>query len=150
MPNAIEAWGELMKASLGLVETSMKSNEMLLASRSVITSRTGTMAAAAVNPWRGDYAELARMIPEKVSAFSDATTAVMSHWSAMVEQLNRHINHVQMTFAGYRIVPLSEVAALTTAAAILGASLMSQSLTIGGVALAPIHKTATANARRLS
>lgn len=150
MTASVSAWGELMKAALDLVQTSVRTSEMLTASRTVIASRMGSMAGAVRNPWGEDHVELARIIPEKVTASSDAAMAIMNLWAAMALQASRHIEHVSSTFRGGRYLTVSELAALSTRTATLSTSLMALGLTAGGVALAPIHKEATANARRLA
>ena len=139
-----------MKAALYSVQTGVRTSEMLTASGTVIASRMGSMAGAVRNPLGGDHVELGRMIPEKVSAFSDAAMAIINLWAAMALQASRHIDHVSSTLRGSRFATVNELAALSARTAALSTSLMALGLTAGGVALAPIHKKATANARRLA
>ena len=150
MTASVSAWGELMKVAQDFVQTSVRTSEMLAASGTVIASRMGSIAGAVRNPWGGDHVELARIIPEKVTASSDAAMAIMNLWAAMAAQTSRHLDHVSSTFRGGRYVTVSELAALSTKTAALSTSVMALGLTAGGVALAPIHKKATANARRLA
>ena len=60
------AWAELIKASAGLVRTSLQASEMLVASSSVIGARMTIMGTAARRPAEGDYAEIGGMVAEKV------------------------------------------------------------------------------------
>ncbi len=150
MSAIVSAWGELMKASLDLVHTGARTNEMLVASRDVIASRVGSMVGAARNPWGGDHVELARMVPEKVSAFSDAGHALSKQWSAVLVEAAEHMSQVSWLMFNGRLLSPPELCKVSSKAAVLATSVIASGLNSGSVALAPIHKQATSNARRLS
>ena len=150
MTASISHWGELMKASLDLVHTTVRTNEMLAASGTVIASRLGSMAGAVRNPWGNDRVELARMVPEKVSAFSEAGSALAKHWAAVIESASRDVSEVSSLLLNGRLLGPAELARMATRTAALNTSLVASALKSGSVVLAPIHKQATANARRLS
>ena len=143
------AWGELMKASLGTVQTVIQTNEMLWASGTVIGSRLGTMVAAARDPLRGDYVELGRMIPEKVKAFSEAGNALIDHWSALFLHSSYQAHLVGSLFLSGQALRPSELAGLAARATAHATSIMTTTMETAGIALAPVHAGATANARRL-
>jgi hypothetical protein len=149
MSAIVSAWGELMKASLDLVQTGARTNEMLVASRAVIASRVGSMVGAARNPWGGDHVELARMVPEKVSAFSDAGHALSRQWSAVLVQAAEHMSQVSWLMFNGRLLAPTELCKVSSKATVLATNVIASGLNSSSVALAPIHKQATSNARRL-
>lgn len=103
--------------------------EMAVAVPQVLAHRSATMALA--QPSARDRHELGLMVSEKSAAFTEA-------WTAMALQVFR-VN-VAWTAAFFR-APL----ALPTAARFNAAA-----LSVMGAGLVPIHRTAVANARRLS
>jgi hypothetical protein len=139
-----------MKASLDLIQTSGRTVEMLTASRTVIASRMGSMAGAARNPFGGDHVELGLMIPEKVTAFSDATHSLSKHWSAVFFLASEHMSQVSSLMFRGRLLSAAELSQMSSSTAALATNMVASALESGSVALAPIHKQATSNARRLS
>ena len=63
-------WTRVMSAWGSVGATGERLGETATASQAVIASRTNTIGAAMRSPLSGDYAELGRMVPEKVAAFS--------------------------------------------------------------------------------
>jgi hypothetical protein len=139
-----------MKASLDLVQTNVRTVEMLTASRTVIASRMGSMAGAARNPFGGDHVELGRMIPEKVTAFSDAAHSLSRHWSAVFSMASEHMSQVGSLLYRGRLLSQAELSQILSSTSGLATSMIASTLESGSVALAPIHEQATSNARRLS
>jgi hypothetical protein len=136
--------------------------ELALASGEVVAKRMALGAAAMVDPLNADHAEFARMVPEKAQAFADAGTAVLQRSSDIVQQMaNFAVNEMSIAMKS----TMDMVACRTPAAlvAVQGKFLLgwlnrslSQSAALGAFAvrsqaavMAPVHKTATANARRL-
>jgi hypothetical protein len=150
MTAGINHWEELMKASLDLVHTSVRTNEMLAASGTVIASRMGSMAGAVRNPWGDDHVELGRMVPEKVTALLDAGNALAKHWSAVLENASHHVQEVSSSWLKGTVFSPAELARMSARTAALSTSFSAGAWTSGGVGLAPIHKQATSNAKRLS
>jgi hypothetical protein len=59
--------------------TAGNGNQLAIAAGQVIARRVALGVAAAVNPMTADHAEFARMVPEKVEAFSSAGMAMVEH-----------------------------------------------------------------------
>jgi hypothetical protein len=90
------------------------------------------------------------MVPEKVSAFSDAGHALAKHWSAVLETASQHLWEVSSSMLNGGVFSPAELARMSAKTAALSTSFMAGALESGSVVLAPIHKKATSNARRLS
>ena len=103
------------EAGLAWWRLSWQAAEVATASASVIQHRVGLMSAGELD--RAGRAELARMVPEKVDAFSKAGVALWSEWATL---------------------------------GLGGAAGATDLATSGARVLAPIHRTATANARRIA
>ena len=71
-------WLKLANAGAELAQAGVRTGQTFLAADSVIRSRTGTIASAMHNPLDADYAELGRMLPEKMIAVSEAISALMA------------------------------------------------------------------------
>lgn len=126
-------------------QTALKIGETLAASNSVIDSRMGTMRAAAVDPIGGDYAELGRMMPEKVDAFGLAAKAMMHDAGRLQSESIAHLRHMTSIMARGGMPTMADVGTMASRADRVTRGAMGTF----GRALAPVHKTATANARRL-
>lgn len=136
--------------------------ELALASGEVVVKRMALGAAAMVDPLNADHAEFARMVPEKAQAFSDAGTAILQRSSDVLQQMANYAvaemsiaMKFSMGMAAYRTPAALAAAQSKFLLGWLGRSL-SQSAALGhfavrsqAAAIAPVHKTATANARRL-
>ena len=146
---AIDAWAEVVDAGFGMVETGIRTQEMLVASGSVIGKRMAAMGYAARHPARGDYSELARMVPEKVAAFSEAGRIVTREWSAGLLDASRHAHHVSSVVLRGQLPSASELVSLGTKTAAHGTRAVTRAMSASGRVLAPIHGQATSNARRL-
>ena len=102
--------------------------EVAMAVPQIVAHRTGLMAAA--QPSDSDRAELNRMVSEKAAAFSES-------WIAMSMQAMR----VNLAWsAGFLRSPLAPVTPDQ-----MNADLLS----VFGAGLAPVHRVAVANAKRL-
>lgn len=110
--------------------------EMLLASGQVIAMRVTRMAAAGASPTARDRKEFLRMGSEKLQAGAQSTLAVAAQWQAMGWQLWAR---------GWQ-----QWLALLGGAAARAVPLHAQLPRLAQAALAPVHRTATANARRLA
>ena len=139
-----------------------KHGELALASGEVVAKRLALGAAAMVDPLGADHAELARMIPEKVAAFSDAGAVLLQRSGAVARQVAKFAaNEMALAMrAGMALAACRTPAELATAQSRLVTAwfgrAMSQSIALGSMAvrsqaaaMAPVHRTATANARRL-
>ena len=149
MLDSFSAWSRMVSAGLEAQSTWLRSAETLRASGEVIGARTEMMRAATASPLTGDYAELSRMVPEKVAAFSRSaeiiardTMAMHSAWVGQMQRLG------VMMLAG-RMPNAGEVSALASQSANYAVGVMTAGARMGKGALAPVHRTATGNARRL-
>lgn len=150
MIGAFESWSRIMAASVATMTTGMKMLETSQASGCVIAARTDMMAAAIKSPLTANHHELAKMVPEKVAAFSRAGTSISNIWWGMsAAWMNQAQQMSAMALRG-RVPTATDLAALhdkTTAHAL---AMMDASVAMGTKSLAPIHRAATANAARLA
>ncbi|WP_428419789.1 polyhydroxyalkanoate granule-associated phasin [Methylibium sp.] len=138
-----------------------KTREMLLASSQVIVTRSARLATAGPLPSQADQREFALMSSEKVDAFSQSAAALGSAWTPALQTLGAQ------TVQGWMAImnnALSLAGSRTPAQAMrrhkaLVSTVMRRTPTLQRAsdaaarvtdrALAPVHRTATANARRL-
>lgn len=146
MIDPFTAWSRLMSAGLDMQSTWLRGVETMQASGSVIGARTDMMRSV---PQVGDMTEYARMVPEKVEAFSRSAQTVMrdtlemqSAWATQMQRVG------MMMFAG-RVPTFAEATTLVTQSADYAVGAMTAGARLGKGALAPVHRTATGNARRL-
>jgi hypothetical protein len=140
-----------------------KTAELAMAAGHVVAKRMTLGAAAMIDPLNADHREFARIIPEKTTAFSQAGITWLQRSGKVAERM--------AGFAASEMATASEAAAAMarcrTPADIIAvqsrfatdwfARVLSQSVTLGslalrlqGAAIVPLHRAATANARRLS
>jgi hypothetical protein len=105
-------------------ELAMKSGEMMFASGQVIDNRLRRIARTGHNPGAGDRAEFMRMGTEKLQATGESMMAVTQLMMRMW----------QPWMAGRGSLP----------------RLSRDTARLAGAALQPVHRAATANARRLA
>jgi hypothetical protein len=120
---------------------SAKTTELALAVPQVVAHRLLRMAQAGPHLSARDRKEFARMIAEKHSAFGES-------WSAMALQALQS----QRTFAtalALAATPTRSTRA-SPAAQTLAAHLQQATLAVIGKGLAPVHRRAVANAKRLA
>lgn len=151
--------------------TAAKTGELARAAGNVIAKRTAIAATATMGtvlalPTTGQalahQAELARIIPEKSAAFSAAGTALIARSSAIAQQITAFMAN-ETAVAGRASLALMR-ARSPQAAFVVQQSftigwldrLVSQSIAIGTLTiaaqaamLAPVHRAATDNAKRL-
>ena len=119
--------------------------ELALASLRVVNARTPMIAQAFSDPVRGNYAELTRMVSEKPLAFAQGASAGGPAWLAMAAESNRYLAQAWKT-PSFGLAPA--MSASLGAFAFWG-RMMSLGVAWQSAMLAPVHATATANARRL-
>ena len=144
-----QACAELMKAGFGLVSTSVQVSEVMVASSSVIGARMTIMGTAARRPLDGDYAELGSMVMEKAVAVSKVNQALVEQWSAMLRDASEQVSHLGGLMLEGRPLKVGDLAPLAERWLAHGTRMMTRTMETGGMALAPVHQQATANARRL-
>jgi hypothetical protein len=146
----VAATAQLMEAGLDLADMSLKTGEMTAAAGSVIGARVGLMVAAARNPLSFDYAEFGRMVPEKVQAFSEAGAALAEEWWSLQRDLGDYMLYLGRAMTRGRAPLPSDVIELVERTSTHGARLAASTIGAAGAALAPVHRAATSNARRLA
>jgi hypothetical protein len=140
----------------------ISSHELLMASAEVIGQRLAMGLSGVLDPANANHAELARLVPEKSEAVSASGMALVERSGRMIERMVKFSTDEMLIAAR----ACGTLAACRTPAALAAAQqgltfawvtrVMAQSTQLGGLALqstgaamAPFHRTATANARRL-
>ena len=134
--------------------TTLKLAQLAVAAPQVVALRTGRMLAAGANPSAADRAEFSGMYTEKVHAFwasmfgmatqamranqEYARTAALRSWRVWAAPWSFGSNAAWLKAAS-TVAPMPSNAEISRAAS-----------NIVAAAVAPIHKRATANARRLA
>ncbi len=144
-------------------ETAGSGNEIAIAAGQVIAKRVALGVAAAVNPLAADHAEFARMVPEKVEAFSAAGKAMFEHSGEVGNRISHLATHEMMTTAkatlemAHCFDPLSMLEAQSRFVREWWERATSNVMTLGMMALSaqaatlrPIRLTVAANTKRLS
>ncbi len=147
--DSFAVWSRMMVAGLQMAQTGVRLVETLSASADVIASRGATIGAAMRSPRNADHAELGRMMPEKMEAFSHSGSAIADAcWAMGSAWMSEAENLTALSMRG-RAPTLGELAALSSRTAAYSLGAMEAGTAIGSKALAPVHRKATANARRL-
>jgi hypothetical protein len=149
MFDPFSAWNRLWAAGASMTDTSRRAVETLVAANEVVAARSKIIEAAVHSPLTGDIAELGRMVPEKVDAFSSAGSATVAAWWEMQSAWVRHMQHVGGMAMRGRPPTAVELADLGTRMTTLALGSIEATARLGSASLAPVHRKATANARRL-
>jgi hypothetical protein len=143
------------------MEIGWKTGEMLLASAQVIAHRTSRIAAAGPRPGARDRRELTRMVQEKAEAAAESAVAMSMQIGAInmrfalrgLEQMTQATTALMSLPAGRS--PAQALARQRALMRVLRQSLPTPNQISRSTAritrhgLAPIHRRATANAKRL-
>lgn len=149
MFNAFTMWTRMMDAARDIARTGQKASETLAATHAVIDTRIDVIRDAITSPLTADYAELGRMVPEKVEAFSKAGSAVAAEWWAMQTDMIAQAQQLAAIAMKGRPPTAAELNAIATRNVAHGARMIERSVALGAGVLKPVHARATANARRL-
>ncbi|MBO9711765.1 hypothetical protein [Sphingomonas sp.] len=141
------AWARFSAIGFSMIDTAFRTAETLGAAPGVIRARTGMMRADAS---RAERAELARMAPEKLDAFSRSAVAAASEWVKMQSAFLAEAQQLYAQSLRGRPPTPAELAALSARQGAYLLGVMEASARLGSAALAPVHRTATRNARRLA
>ena len=154
----------LARSAKQATATATKGAEMAMASAQVIAARMAMMGANQTGmPTKGAVHEMTLMAPEKFEAFAASSASMAGHLGSMAAQ-GAHMAAKESTHAAEACAeiinarnPMEFAAAQTRymtgliSRAATGAIVMTaMSTKLQADALAPIHKTATANAKRLN
>jgi hypothetical protein len=145
MFDPFSSWTRMLGAASSVAATGRHMSETLSASQEVIAKRTAMMQS----PLTADYAELGRMIPEKIDAFSIAGIAVATQWWAMQAECLAEAQHIAGLAMRGRAPSLDEWSTLASRNAAHALRMIERGAALGASAVAPIHRSATGNARRL-
>jgi hypothetical protein len=143
-------WTRMMAAGASVAETSLRAFETASAAHSVIAARMPIIEAAMRSPMTGDHRELARMVPEKVEAFSRVGSATVSTWWTAQSMWMDHLQHLHAAASRGRAPTAAELGRLgeRNTAAVL--EVIEAAARLAADTLKPVHAKATSNARRLS
>lgn len=145
----ITAWLRMTSAAFDMAGTQSRAARTLTASREVMRKRGDIIETAMRTPLRADHAELARMMPEKVAAFTRAGTAMSAELVEMqLAWMGEMQNLWTMALRG-RAPTLAEMSALATRSSAYAVRSTERAARLAEVGLAPVHRQVTANARRL-
>lgn len=143
--NGLRLWGDMMKAGAAAADAGVKLAETMAASADVVQSRSRTIAEACRDPIGGDHRELARMMPEKVEAFGAAGRIAFAEFSALQSAAFADWQRMAVLAMSGRAPSADELAGMASRSS----RLTERASKAAGKALAPIHRSATGNARRL-
>lgn len=145
----------------GIANLARQHSEMAQASSEVITARLGLAVSPNVMTSEGQ-AEMARMVPEKALAFAHSGSEIMSHFNAILlraggDWLRETTFIAQATTAMLTAaspasaleVQQAYLAGFSTRMTAAGNTLLAATTALQAAAIAPVHRTATSNARRL-
>lgn len=158
-----DAWARLAETNMELAGAAAVASELAVAAGVVIGRRVALGAAALQDPLTADAAEFARMGPEKFHAFGEAGSALLAafwtigeEWSEFLEAQTRATTRLAFEI-GLTPTPIHAASAQARylvetfdRAGARGASMAACAVGAGSAALRPLHRRATANARRLS
>jgi hypothetical protein len=137
MMNMWRDWQRMMRAGTMW-------NETLTASQAVVGHRSRTIEEAMADPFGADHVELGRMVSEKSAAFGAAGVSLTRDWFAMQADLGAQTSAMGKIMFGQLPGPRA-AQAMVTRSQRLGSAALASSIR----AMTPVHRTATANARRL-
>jgi hypothetical protein len=129
-------------------DLALRLSEVMVASGVVVAARMSVMGAAMLNPLEGDYKELGRMVPEKVAALSHSGLALLTGVGTMQRDLAAQAMDMALMMMG-GVSSAKTLGQWTRAANARGTRAMLWPMTAGAAAIGPVHRTVTANARRL-
>jgi len=110
----VTAWLRMTSAALDMAGTQSRAARTMAASREVVRKRSDIIETAVRTPLRADHAELARMLPEKVAAFSLAGAAMSAEMVSMQAAWMREMQNLWTIMLRGRAPTLTEMQALGT------------------------------------
>lgn len=138
-----------------------RSGEMLMASQQVIAARSARIAAAGATPSLADQREFTRMVSEKVDAFSRSALGAGAAWTPGLQALASQAmqSWAALASSGLQLASSRNLAQALQRQAelarranrhvpVLWRASEAQARLLD-TALEPVHRTATANSRRL-
>ena len=132
-----DLWSDMWINGMRLAQAGWKTGEMMHASADVIGSRCQSIAEASRNPLAGDYA--------KLDAFSRSGWAALRNLETMNAAAAANMAQVSRIAAAGRLPTPVEAQRIATRSS----RMIACASAAAGKTLAPVHKRATSNARRL-
>jgi hypothetical protein len=136
----IDYWNDWQR----LVRAGTMWSETLTAAHAVVGHRRTTIEHALGDPFAADHVELGRMVSEKAAAFGAAGASLARDTLAMQADLVAQAAALGALMMGQLPTPGASRAMVDRSRRI-GSAALASSLR----AMAPVHKAATSNARRL-
>jgi len=149
MFNPFDSWLKLLGAASEVNRAATRTTETMAAAGAVVASRSAIIGEAFRTPLAADLGEMARMVPEKVEAFSMAGLALMQAAQAFQIGLIEEASHIGREAMRGRPLTPGGATALATRGAAYAIDAMTRGARAGTAVITPIHAKATANARRL-
>lgn len=150
MLDAFDTWNRMLAVAWSMTQTSMRMAETMGAANDVVAARTALIGSAIRSPLAGDHRELGRMVPEKVDAFSRVGSAGIAAWWAAHAVWAGEMRHFgALAMRGRAPTPV-ELVVLGDRMARVGLESLEAAARLGSATVTPVHRKATANARRLN
>lgn len=149
MLDPFTAWSRMVAAGMDMQSTWLRGIETMQASGVVIGARSAKMRNAVRSPMQADLAEFARMVPEKVDAFSRSASSVTRDAMAMHGAWATQMQRIGLMMLSGKVPTISAASLLASQTAEYAFGAVTAGTKLSKDALAPIHGTATGNARRL-
>lgn len=149
MLDPFASWNRIVAVGVKMAQTGFGVADTLAAAGEVVAARTSLIKAAQQSPLSADVAELSRMVPEKVDAFSQAGSAAVNIWWSAQSAWFEQMQYFGGLVTRGRIPTPVELLDIANRGAGMGLDAMEASASMGANVLAPVRKAATANARRL-
>ena len=150
MFDAFDAWSRMLTAGCSMTQTGLRMVETMGAANEVVAARSAVIGSAIRSPLTGDHRELGRIVPEKVDAFSRVGSASVAAWWAAQSVWAGEMQHLGTMAMRGRAPTASELAAFGDRMAKVGLEAVEAAARLGSTTVGPVHRKATANARRLS
>lgn len=143
------AWSRVAAAGFEMQSTWWRGIETLQASGAVIGARSALMRDGMGVPGPIALSEYARMVPEKVDAFGRSGSAVMRGAVEMQTAWVGQMQRVGLMMLSGRTPTVAEASILARQSADYALGAVTATANLYKAALAPIHRAAAGNARRL-
>jgi hypothetical protein len=160
---AVRDGRRMQRTASAATRAALKGAALAQATGHVVAKRTALGLSAMANPAQADYGEFARIVPEKMAAFSVSAVTLARCSREMAEQAARFATS-EIATATAAATDLSRCRTPAAALAVQGRfaaawlfRALSQSIAVGAIAMrsygdvmAPVHRVAVRNSRRLA
>lgn len=149
MFDPFDQWRRYAAAGASLQATTLRAAKTMGGAGDVVSARSAIIGEALSSPLTADYAELGRIIPEKVEAISRSGSATASIWFDTQSAWLKHMQYLgTMTMRG-RPPTAPELFDLGERGAALLLRSAEAAAKLGATALAPFSRQVGVNVRRL-